>query len=126
MPSGFLVAAIFAAPPLGGEAAGWEPHATALSEFGAFAVRERFGPVANFKTALVVDRLPKTRSAKILRGALRQIADGAEYGIPAVIDDKAILGEISDSLKGAGYSNLGELDQDLRNYVRRIQHRCRY
>jgi propionyl-CoA synthetase len=66
-------------------------------------VRERIGPIASFKTALVVDRLPKTRSGKILRGTMRRIADGEEYRIPATIDDPAILGEIGDALKRAGY-----------------------
>ena len=61
-------------------------------------MRERIGPVASFKTAVVVERLPKTRSGKILRGTMRQIADGEEYTIPATIDDPAILGEITDAL----------------------------
>ncbi len=50
-------------------------------------VRERIGPVASFKTAVVVERLPKTRSGKILRGTMRRIADGQEYSTPATIDD---------------------------------------
>jgi propionyl-CoA synthetase len=66
-------------------------------------VRERIGPVASFKTAMVVQRLPKTRSGKILRGTMRRIADGEEYKTPATIDDPAILGEIAQTLKGAGY-----------------------
>jgi len=66
-------------------------------------VRERIGPVASFKTAMVVQRLPKTRSGKILRGTMRKIADGEEYRTPATIDDPVILGEITDTLKGAGY-----------------------
>ncbi len=70
-------------------------------------VRERIGPVASFKTALVVDRLPKTRSGKILRGTMRKIADGEEYKTPATIDDPAILGEIATHLKGAGYAKGG-------------------
>ncbi|HVA15932.1 MAG TPA: propionyl-CoA synthetase [Stellaceae bacterium] len=65
-------------------------------------VRERIGPVASFKTALVVERLPKTRSGKILRGTMRAIADGETYKMPATIDDPAILGEIAVSLKNAG------------------------
>ena len=68
-------------------------------------VRERIGPVASFKTAIVVLRLPKTRSGKILRGTMRKIADGEEYKVPATIDDPAILGEIADTLKGAGYAS---------------------
>jgi propionyl-CoA synthetase len=66
-------------------------------------VRERIGPVASFKAALVVDRLPKTRSGKILRGTMRAIADGENYRMPATIDDPAILSEIAESLKRAGY-----------------------
>jgi propionyl-CoA synthetase len=66
-------------------------------------VRDKIGPVASFKTALVVDRLPKTRSGKILRGTMRAIADGEDYRMPATIDDPAILGEIAESLKRAGY-----------------------
>ena len=66
-------------------------------------VRERIGPVAAFKAAVVVDRLPKTRSGKILRGVMGRIADGQEYKAPATIDDPAILGEISESLAQIGY-----------------------
>jgi propionyl-CoA synthetase len=66
-------------------------------------VRERIGPVAAFKLAMVVKRLPKTRSGKILRGTMKKIADGTEYGMPATIDDPAILDEIAASLKNAGY-----------------------
>ncbi|MFZ3034753.1 MAG: propionyl-CoA synthetase [Parvibaculum sp.] len=65
-------------------------------------VREKIGPVAAFKTALVVERLPKTRSGKILRGTMRKIADGEEWTTPATIDDPAILSEIGDVLGGAG------------------------
>ena len=70
-------------------------------------VRERIGPVASFKTALVVDRLPKTRSGKILRGTMRRIADGEDYRMPATIDDPAILGEIEEALARAGYPEQG-------------------
>jgi propionyl-CoA synthetase len=66
-------------------------------------VRDRIGPVAAFKTAVVVDRLPKTRSGKILRGVMGRIADGQDWKMPATIDDPAILGEIGDSLNRAGY-----------------------
>ncbi len=68
-------------------------------------VRERIGPVAAFKTATVVDRLPKTRSGKILRGTMRKIADGEEFKMPATIDDPAILGEIEGALKQVGYAD---------------------
>ena len=67
-------------------------------------VRERVGPVAVFKQAVVVDRLPKTRSGKILRGTMRRIADGEKYTTPATIDDPAILAEISDALERIGYA----------------------
>ncbi|MBV8934349.1 MAG: propionyl-CoA synthetase [Alphaproteobacteria bacterium] len=66
-------------------------------------VRERIGPVASFKTALVVAGLPKTRSGKILRGTMRRIADGEDYPMPATIDDPAVLGEITAALASAGY-----------------------
>ncbi|MDH5373997.1 MAG: AMP-binding protein, partial [Acidimicrobiia bacterium] len=66
-------------------------------------VREKIGPVAAFKTVMVVDRLPKTRSGKILRGTMRAIADGAEWKMPATIDDPGILDEITHSLEGVGY-----------------------
>jgi propionyl-CoA synthetase len=67
-------------------------------------VRERIGPVAAFKTATVVKRLPKTRSGKILRGTMQKIADGLDYKPPATIDDPAILDEIGASLQGVGYA----------------------
>ena len=66
-------------------------------------VRERIGPVASFKAATVVKRLPKTRSGKILRGTMKRIADGVEYTVPATIDDPAVLGEIGESLGALGY-----------------------
>ena len=77
-------------------------HAEIIRECVAL-VRERIGPVAAFKTAVVVERLPKTRSGKILRGIMGRIAEGREYRMPATIDDPAILGEISDNLAGIGY-----------------------
>ena len=61
-------------------------------------VRNKVGPVAAFKTAMVVKRLPKTRSGKILRGTIRKIADKEEYKMPATIDDPAILDEIKEDL----------------------------
>jgi len=66
-------------------------------------VRNKIGPVAAFKTATVVKRLPKTRSGKILRGTMRSIADMKEYKVPATIDDYSILDEIEDSLGEIGY-----------------------
>lgn len=69
-------------------------------------VREKIGPVAAFKLATVVKRLPKTRSGKILRGTMKKIADGVEYRMPATIDDPSILDEISDALKQVGYPKI--------------------
>jgi len=69
-------------------------------------VRDQIGPVASFKTATVVKRLPKTRSGKILRGTMKRIADGAEYTTPATIDDPAILDEITESLRSLGYPKI--------------------
>jgi len=70
-------------------------------------VRERIGPVAAFKTATVVARLPKTRSGKILRGTMQCIADCQDYKVPATIDDPAILSEIEEALQGVGYAGKG-------------------
>ncbi|MEX0350345.1 MAG: propionate-CoA ligase PrpE [Paracoccaceae bacterium] len=67
-------------------------------------VRDKIGPVAAFKLAVVVDRLPKTRSGKILRGTMVSIADGKDYKMPATIDDPAILGEIETALRSIGYA----------------------
>ncbi|MDD7911886.1 MULTISPECIES: propionyl-CoA synthetase [Pseudovibrio] len=66
-------------------------------------VREQIGPVAAFKKVLVIDRLPKTRSGKILRGTMRSIADGQEYKMPATIDDPMILEEIASALNEKGF-----------------------
>lgn len=67
-------------------------------------VREKIGPVAAFKNACVVERLPKTRSGKILRGTMVSIADNKTYKMPATIDDPAILGEIQTALQTLGYA----------------------
>jgi propionyl-CoA synthetase len=66
-------------------------------------MREKIGPVAAFKLCAVVDRLPKTRSGKILRGTMRSIADGETWKMPATIDDPVILDEITEALRGMGY-----------------------
>ena len=66
-------------------------------------VREKIGPVAAFKEAVIIQRLPKTRSGKILRGTMQKIADGEDYPMPATIDDPAILDEITIALKSIGY-----------------------
>jgi propionyl-CoA synthetase len=65
-------------------------------------VRDEIGPVAAFKQVMTVDRLPKTRSGKILRGTMRQIADGDAWKMPATIDDPAILDEITSAMKNRG------------------------
>jgi propionyl-CoA synthetase len=65
-------------------------------------VREVIGPVAAFKNVMVVPRLPKTRSGKILRGTMRSIADGTDWKMPATIDDSAVLDEIAEVLKERG------------------------
>ncbi len=67
-------------------------------------VRDKIGPVAAFKLAITVPRLPKTRSGKILRGTMKKIADGEQWSVPATIDDPVILEEIGDVLKGRGLS----------------------
>lgn len=66
-------------------------------------VRERIGPVAAFKAATVVARLPKTRSGKILRGTMKKMADGEPYRMPATIEDATVLPEIADALVRIGY-----------------------
>ncbi|KJZ21052.1 propionate-CoA ligase PrpE [Loktanella sp. S4079] len=68
------------------------------------SVRDTIGPVAAFKLVAVVDRLPKTRSGKILRGTMVKIADNAEFKMPATIDDPAILDEIKAALRPLGYA----------------------
>src|SRR5215208_3280457 len=78
------------------------PHEEVVGEVTRL-VRDEIGPVAAFKTAAVVERLPKTRSGKILRGTMRRIADGQEYTVPATIDDPAILDEIAETLQLLGY-----------------------
>jgi propionyl-CoA synthetase len=69
------------------------------------SVRETIGPVAAFKSAVVVDRLPKTRSGKILRGTIARIADDAPWDMPATVDDPVIFDEIADALSTMGYPN---------------------
>ncbi|MFY9731931.1 MAG: hypothetical protein WB723_20970 [Candidatus Acidiferrales bacterium] len=68
-------------------------------------VRDNIGAVASFKTAIVVQRLPKTRSGKILRGTMQKIANGEIYATPATIYDPAILSEIEAAITQAGYAN---------------------
>ncbi len=80
------------------------PEADLAKELVA-KVRQEIGPVAAFKSVLVVSRLPKTRSGKILRGTMKHIAEGTEYRMPATIDDPAILEEIKATLAAAGYTH---------------------
>ncbi|TXH37055.1 MAG: propionyl-CoA synthetase [Rhodospirillaceae bacterium] len=93
VPLGFLVL----------KAGSGKPHADIVAE-AVKLVRDRIGPVASFKTATVVNRLPKTRSGKILRGTMRKIADGTPYKTPATIDDPMILDEIKAALQKIGYA----------------------
>ena len=65
-------------------------------------VRDQVGAIANFKRAIVVPRLPKTRSGKILRGVMRKMVDGHAYTVPSTIDDPAIIDEIEERLRAAG------------------------
>ena len=79
------------------------PHADIVKECVA-RVRDQIGPVAAFKLAVVVDRLPKTRSGKILRATMVKLADGQDFKVPATIDDPAILDEIRTALQTLGYA----------------------
>ncbi len=79
------------------------PHAEITTECVKL-IRDKIGPVAAFKSALVVDRLPKTRSGKILRATVVKIADNQEFKMPATIDDPAILDEIKEALQTIGYA----------------------
>ena len=67
-------------------------------------VRAQIGPVAAFKASVVIDRLPKTKSGKILRGTIAKIADGDDWTMPATIDDPAIFTEIGERLRTIGYA----------------------
>jgi propionyl-CoA synthetase len=78
------------------------PHDEIVTEVVEM-VRERIGPVASFKVASVVKRLPKTRSGKILRGTIKKIADGVDYRVPPTIDDPVILDEVTTDLAALGY-----------------------
>ena len=79
---------------------GVDRDARAIIDEAVAAVREQIGPVAAFKSCYIVQRLPKTRSGKILRATMRAIADGREYKVPATIDDPQILDEISALIRG--------------------------
>jgi propionyl-CoA synthetase len=67
-------------------------------------VRDRIGPVAFFKQVTIVERLPKTRSGKILRGTMQKIADQADWKMPATIDEPAVLDEITEALQSLGFA----------------------
>ena len=67
-------------------------------------VRHRIGPVAAFRTAMVVPALPKTRSGKVLRGTMQKIADGQDFSMPATIDDRSVLKDITEALQRVGYT----------------------
>ena len=79
------------------------PHDEIKKECVAL-IRKEIGPVAAFKLVAIVDRLPKTRSGKILRATMVKIADNAEWKMPATIDDPAILDEITEALQAMGYA----------------------
>jgi len=66
-------------------------------------VRDRIGPIASFKSAVVVKRLPKTRSGKVLRGVMKKIADGQSPSVPPTIEDPAVLAEIAQRLSEEGF-----------------------
>jgi propionyl-CoA synthetase len=71
-------------------------------------VRQKIGPVAAFRTAVVLPGLPKTRSGKILRGTMQKIAAGDDYRIPATIDDASTLAEVREALSQVGYAKKHE------------------
>ena len=68
-------------------------------------VRRGIGPVASFKTALTLERLPKTRFGKVLRGTMQKIADDHAYAVPATIDDPKILDEITEPKSYTRFTN---------------------
>ena len=84
--------------------AGAESTPAAAAEQCVQLVRDRIGAVAAFKTAVVVDRLPKTRSGKILRGTIKKIADAEPYKVTPTIEDESVLPDIAAALSGAGYA----------------------
>ena len=84
--------------------AGVDVEAADVERAAVALVRDQIGPVAAFKLAKVVGRLPKTRSGKILRGTMKKIADGQAWTMPATIEDPAVLTEIADALRALGYA----------------------
>ncbi len=82
--------------------AGVAKDAAAIEAEAIAAIRDKIGPVASFRTALVVDRLPKTRSGKILRGTMKKIAEHEDYAMPATIEDPATLDTIAEAWRARG------------------------
>ena len=83
--------------------AGVDRKASEIARELVARVREAIGPIACFRSAAVVARLPKTRSGKILRGTIKKIAAGSVVAVPPTIDDPAILDEVREALRGLGY-----------------------
>ncbi len=83
--------------------AGTDKDTESIGQELVAAVRSDVGPIACFKTVIFVNRLPKTRSGKILRGTMRKIADGQDFRVPSTIDDPAALDEISKALQQSGW-----------------------
>lgn len=81
-------------------------EATVIESEVVAMIRDSIGPVAAFKMAIIVNRLPKTRSGKILRGTMQKIADGIPWKMPATIDDPTILEEIAEALRARGFGSL--------------------
>ncbi|MGL6215734.1 propionyl-CoA synthetase [Billgrantia desiderata] len=90
---------------------GFDGDEVALENELIALVREKIGPIACFKQVLVVNRLPKTRSGKILRKLLRNIADGKEYGVPSTIDDPASLQDVHEAMKAHDVGSAHEARQ---------------
>jgi propionyl-CoA synthetase len=89
--------------------AGVERAASEIERECVALVRDKIGPVAAFKLAIAVARLPKTRSGKILRGTMKKIADGETWTMPATIEDPRVLDEIAGALKGKGVGANGDV-----------------
>ena len=100
--------------------AGVDQDASEIAAEVIAAVRNEIGPVAAFKLCTVVDRLPKTRSGKILRATMRSIADGEPWTMPATIDDAASLDEVTLALRSLGYANETDDGPDRKGVVRSI------
>ena len=87
---------------------GTDRNAEEIGQEVVHMVRQKIGPVAAFKTAVVVPGLPKTRSGKILRGTMQKIAAGDDYRIPATIDDVSALTQVREALSQVGYAKKHE------------------